>query len=77
MVRIADGIGIPLDGVMHMLSGDMRADLGIDRYGSAANTPESGVAKRALGRVLYPVAIRAMKLILPRVLGRRSRQQTR
>ena len=42
MVRIADGCGIPLDPPVVMLSEDVRDDLGIDRYTSAANTPGQG-----------------------------------
>jgi len=34
MVRIADGTGIPLDGVVGALSSDFRADLGLDAYAS-------------------------------------------
>ena len=38
LVRVADGTGIQLDaGVLHD-SADFRAELGVDRYGGAANT---------------------------------------
>lgn len=38
LVRVADGTGIQLDaGVLHD-SADFRAQLGVDRYGGAANT---------------------------------------
>ena len=66
MVRIADGSGIPLDAPMEMLTADLRNDLGIDRFGSAANTPSSGPLKRVLARVL-----RAVTLPLMRRIGRR------
>ena len=56
MVRIADATGIPLDAPLHAISADMRAELGIDAFGSAANTPELSVARRLLGRALAPLA---------------------
>ena len=37
--RIADATGIPLDPMLHAASGDVRAELGLSRFGSAANTP--------------------------------------
>lgn len=38
LVRVADGTGIQLDaGVLHD-SADFRAELGVDRFGGAANT---------------------------------------
>ena len=55
MVRIADGCGIPLDGGLGALTEDVRSELGIDRFGSSANTPESGPLARALGRVARPL----------------------
>lgn len=38
MVRIADAIGIPSDGPMQVMSEDLREQLGINRYVSAANS---------------------------------------
>ena len=38
MVRIADGIGIPIDDRMAAASGEIREQLELERYGSAANT---------------------------------------
>ena len=35
---------------------------GIDRYGSAANTPPASPLERTLGRVLTPLAWAALKL---------------
>jgi len=67
MVRIADSTGIPLDGPMEMMSEDLRGELGIDRFAAAANTPEPGLAKRALGRVLRPTASAAMRFLGPRL----------
>ena len=66
MDRIADGTGIPLDGVVATASGGLRRALGLERFASAANTPRAGLARRLLGRVLEPLA--------PRVLLRRSRR---
>jgi alkylhydroperoxidase family enzyme len=40
--RIADATGIPLDPMLQAGSADVRAELGLARFGSAANTP--GVA---------------------------------
>ena len=56
MVRIADSTGIPLDAPLNLLTADIRTELGIDRFGSAANTPTIGSIKRALGRLLQPRA---------------------
>ena len=38
-----------------------------DRFAAAANTPEPGLARRALGRVLRPTASAAMRLLGPRL----------
>ena len=67
MVRIADSTGIPLDKPVAAVSGELREHLGINEYGSAANTPELGLAAIAAGRVLQP----ALSLGL-RVAGRLS-----
>lgn len=67
MVRIADGTGIPLDASLELLTGDLRGDLGIGRFGSAANTPEVGWIRRTAGRALRPIAFAVL-----RRLGRRS-----
>ena len=37
MVRIADGTGIPLDAPMEAMTADLRAELGISRYGEASS----------------------------------------
>jgi hypothetical protein len=37
--RIADATGIPLDEPLQLMSGDVRAELGLARFASAANTP--------------------------------------
>lgn len=41
--RIADATGIPLDDVMVAMSGDLRAELDLGRFASAANTPTARV----------------------------------
>ena len=56
MVRIADATGIPLDAPLDAISADMRAELGIDAFGSAANTPRVFAVRRLLGRALAPLA---------------------
>ena len=62
MVRIADGCGIPLDAPIDVLSGDFRAELGIDRFGSSANTPPGGPIQSAFGRVVRPLVGPLLKL---------------
>jgi hypothetical protein len=37
--RIADATGIPLDAMMEAVSADVRRDLNLTRFASAANTP--------------------------------------
>jgi hypothetical protein len=54
MVRIADGTGIPLDAPVHMLTADLREDLGIDDFASAGHTPKLGRGRRLLGQALQP-----------------------
>lgn len=38
--RIADATGIPLDPMMRAMSVDVRQELGLSRFASAANTPQ-------------------------------------
>ncbi len=64
MVRIADATGIPLDAPMSLITEDLRRELGIDRYGSAANTSPAGPVRRALGRALWPIAVPVLKVAL-------------
>lgn len=66
MVRIADGIGIPLDAPVQVATEAVRAELGLDDFGSAARTPAVRGWQRVLGRVLDPV-VRA-------ILRRRARR---
>ena len=39
--RIADATGLPLDDRLAAMSGDVRRELGISRFGSAANSPHA------------------------------------
>jgi hypothetical protein len=64
MVRIADSTGIPLDAAMELMTGDMRVELGIAAFGSAANTPSPGPLKRMVGRALAPIAFPAARLFM-------------
>ena len=47
MVRIADGTGIPLDGLVEAMSGDFREELRLDRFQSLRLRPK-GVLTKAL-----------------------------
>jgi len=62
--RIADSTGIPLDGMLDVMTVDMRTQIGLDRFSSAANTPRPGTLKRGLSRILKPVAPFGMKIML-------------
>ena len=74
MVRIADATGIPLDSPLDAMTASLRADLGIDRFASAANTPPVSAPRRALGRALAPMARYLMPALaaLSRRLARRK-----
>ncbi len=69
MVRIADGTGIPLDEVVHTMSGDFREGLGIDSYRSRREV-DAGPLARAFAPVLRRVA--SLGLGLAGRLTRRS-----
>jgi hypothetical protein len=56
MVRIADATGTPLDAPIATMATGLRAELDLDRFGSAANTPRAGVVQRTVGRMLSPFA---------------------
>lgn len=55
--RIADATGIPSDPPMQLMTGDLRLQLGLERFASAQNTSRPGIAKLALGRVMRGIAI--------------------
>jgi hypothetical protein len=40
--RIADATGIPLDDMLRPMSADVRRELNLARFASAANTPGAG-----------------------------------
>jgi len=61
MVRIADSTGIPLDAPVTAMTGDIRGELDLGRFGSSANTREAGALSRALGSALRPVLVTALK----------------
>ena len=66
MVRIADATGIPLDAPVAALAADLGQELGLGRFGSAANTPKVGALGRAAGRVLRRVAPHLLRLAASR-----------
>ena len=68
MVRIADGTGIPLDGVVTALSGDFREELGLEEFQSRRLT---GTAP--LSRIFGP-ALRAAGGVALRIAGWRARR---
>jgi len=70
MVRIADGTGIPIDGIVGAIATDLREDLGLDDYQSRRVTRTSGVAN-ALGPALRFAARTAM-----RFAGGRTRRKS-
>ena len=57
---------IPLDAPVDAMSGDFRVQLGIDRFGSAANTPDRGALLGAVGAVARTVPSRVLPW-LPRL----------
>jgi len=67
MVRIADGTGIPLDGIVGAMSGDFLEELGIDAYQSRRMAGSAGLAA-----VMGPV-IRGVARVGLRFAGRRAR----
>ena len=63
MVRIADAAGIPIDERNIALSGDVRKELDLGRFGSAANSRPVTWLDRLRGKLMRPLA----KIILRRV----------
>jgi hypothetical protein len=68
MVRIADATGIPLDTPVRMVTLELRDELSLGGFRSAANTPAPVPGQRLLGRALRPFTSRLMR----RVFRRRS-----
>ena len=69
--RIADSTGIPLDAPVGALSQELRDELELGRFASAANTPDASALQKAAGRALRPAATAAFRLLgrLRRVRG--------
>ena len=61
MTRIADGTGLPLDEPVAALTADLRDELGINEFGSAAYTPKVGWLKQRLFKVLFPMVLKRMQ----------------
>ena len=70
MNRIADATGISLDAPLNVATESFRAELGIDRYGSAKNTQAVKSWQRTLWRLIEPIA----RTVLRRA-GRRARSK--
>ena len=61
MVRIADSTGIPLDTPVNVATSEIRGELGIDGFEAAARTKPVRGWQRALGRVIDPIAMTALR----------------
>ena len=61
MVRIADGTGIPIDGPMDAISADLRHEIGINDFASAAGRGKNGPLRRLAAPLLRRVAARALR----------------
>ena len=61
MVRIADATGIPADGPMQEMSGDLREQLGINQYVSAANSSRPSLLK---GLMLKLIGVRMFRKMI-------------
>jgi hypothetical protein len=70
MVRIADGTGIPLDGIVGAMSTDLQEELGLDEFQSR-RLARSPAFARLLGPPLRSILHGAL-----RVAGRRSRRRS-
>ncbi len=72
MVRIADGTGIPLDGALDVMSVDLRDELDLRRFGSAAHTPEASRLRRTLRPGLQLLGKLVLKLMVWRNRPKRA-----
>lgn len=61
MNRIADGVGIELDAPLRALSGDLREELGINAFASAANTKPTGGLMSLFAKLIFPLALKFYK----------------
>lgn len=66
MVRIADSTGIPVDGIMLSMSGNIQNTLNLRRFESARNTPQRSRFEQWSGRVVRKLA--------PMLLGRMKKR---
>ena len=66
MTRIADATGIPLDKPLVMATASLAADLGINGYTTAQNTPSLNPLERVASRLMAPLVPTMMKLFQPR-----------
>ena len=69
MVRIADGIGIPLDTVVNVGTESIRQELGIDEYVTGERTAKVTGVQRFFGRLVQPIAMRLMQRRARKRLG--------
>ena len=70
MNRIADATGIPLDPPVNVATESLRSELGIDRFGSAANAKPVRTWQRVVWRIAEPLVQLAL-----RIAGRRSKSK--
>lgn len=61
MVRIADGTGIALDARLQLMTQGLRSELGLEAFGSSANTAPVTPLQRVLGRVLGPLSTAGLR----------------
>ena len=61
MDRIADSTGIPLDTPVAMLTEDLQQQLGLRKFASAGNTPDTSGLLRAVGSIVRPIVSGALR----------------
>ena len=62
MVRIADGIGISLDTPVNAATETIRAELGIDRFETAARTASVTGVQRIVARLVDPIVMWGLRM---------------
>jgi hypothetical protein len=67
MVRIADGTGIPLDAPVRLITTELRDELSLGAFRSAANTPPPLPGQRLLARAFRPFT----RVLMRRIFRRR------
>jgi len=77
MVRIADATGIPQDGAMMTLVGDLADRLSLRDFASAANTPEIGWLQRMAGKALRPFSAALMTFAAKRLNAAAAKEADR